>query len=303
VPSGIILVDKPEGWTSNRATRRVQRLFGARAAGHLGTLDPFATGLLPVMLDDATRLGPWLAADEKTYLAEAALGTATDTLDRDGDVTTRRDVPADSRARLVDALPRFVGRIRQRVPDYSAAKVRGVRRCDLARAGRSAQAAEKEVDVRSLRLLEFRAGVAGAGPPRAVLEVACGPGTYVRQLVADLGEAIGCGAYTVSLRRTRAGPFGIDEAVAVGVIESTAPDSRVDLLVPLRGRLPGPTWEAGEAERSALSRGRPVPWVTEGATVPVVFVTDGARLIAVGRVDDGRLHPRRVFAGGGIALR
>ncbi|MBN1773897.1 MAG: tRNA pseudouridine(55) synthase TruB, partial [Deltaproteobacteria bacterium] len=269
--SGIVLLDKPAGLSSNHATRRLQRLFGAASAGHLGTLDPFATGLLPVMLGDATRLIRWLEGGDKVYRAEVCFGTTTDTLDREGAVLERRPVPADLDERLRAALPSFVGRLRQRVPEYSAAKVGGVRRCDLARAGRSVEPKYKDVEVRSLRRVEpargepasDAGGVSGTGGAggsaesgRVALEVTCGGGTYVRQLVADLGQAVGCGAHTVGLRRTRVGTFGAELAVTFETIEPIILESRVSLFIDPRRHLPGPVWSAGEAEWGRLERGQ-----------------------------------------------
>jgi len=289
---GIVLLDKPAGWTSNRTTRRIQRLFGAQSAGHLGTLDPFATGLLPVMLGDATRLAPWLEGGDKAYVAELAPGVATDTLDRDGAVTETREIPPDVRERLLVALPRFVGTLRQRVPAFSAAKIDGVRRCDLARAGQALEAKFKDVVIRDLRLAEG----AAAGP--LVLQVTCGPGTYVRQLVADLGDAIGCGAHTSRLRRTRVGAFSADAAVTPELLESSAPESRAEFLVDPSSALPGPLWTAGGAEWSSLAQGRAIEWTGGAAEEALVFVEADGLLRAVTVVRGGRLHPKRVLQHG-----
>jgi len=322
--SGIVLLDKPGGLSSNGATRRLQHLFGASSAGHLGTLDPFATGLLPVLLGDATRLIPWLDAEEKVYRAEAWFGIVTETLDREGAVVERRPVPPDLDDRLRVLLPSFVGRQRQRVPDYSAAKVRGMRRCDLVRAGRVVAPKFKEVVVRSLRLLELsvegaageadRSGEGGAvgvgsggtasrtdpAARRVVLEVTCGPGTYIRQLVADLGAAVGCGACTVELRRLRVGTFGVDVAVSLERIESIRPEKRAFLFLDPRPHLPGPVWSAGDVAWDGLERGQAVEWVGGGTGEGgrVVFVERGGRLRAVAEREGGRLWPRRVLREG-----
>jgi tRNA pseudouridine55 synthase len=324
---GIVLIDKAAGWTSNRTTRRVQRLCGAKSAGHLGTLDPFATGLLPVMLGDATRLAPLLEGGTKVYLAEMALGVTTDTLDREGEVTATRDVPPDAPERLRSVLPRFVGTLRQRIPDYSAAKVAGVRRCDLARAGREPDPKFKEVVIHSIRLLDEReadsppsvsgcpSGTHGAqrmthSPLRAqrmahslLLEVACGPGTYVRQLVADLGEALGCGAHAASLRRIAVGAFREAGAVTVEKLESTPPESRSSFLVDLRPCLPSPPAAVGDGEWQDLSQGKAIPWAAS-ADMPdgtAVLVAVGPVLRAIAVASGGVLRPRRVLASG-VAL-
>lgn len=304
--SGIVLLDKPTGLSSNHATRRIQRLFGAKSAGHLGTLDPFATGLLPVMLGDATRLMRWLEGGEKVYRAVVRLGVTTETLDREGCVVQRRPVPPDALARLRAALPGFVGTLRQRVPEYSAAKVDGVRRCDLARAGRVVEPKFKEVVVRGLRLVEPPEGGNGAtavgGEPAVgpvVLEVTCGSGTYVRQLMADLGEAVGCGAHTAELRRTRVGAFSLALAVTSEMIESMDLESRISLMVDPGPLLPGPVVEIGSAELERFGRGQAVEWsgeeVGEGG---VVFLAEGGRLRVVAERAGGVLRPRRVLREG-----
>ena len=304
--SGIVLLDKPAGLSSNHATRRVQRLFGASSAGHLGTLDPFATGLLPVMLDDATRVMRWLEGGDKVYRAELRLGATTDTLDRGGVVVERRPVPPDALARLREALPGFVGTLRQRVPEYSAAKVEGVRRCDLARAGRVVEPKFKEVVVRGLRLVEPAAGasaatvVEGAGAGESwVIEVTCGAGTYVRQLVADLGEAVGCGAHTVELRRTRVGGFPLELAVTLELIESMSLELRSACFFELRPQLPGPVLEIGAAELERFGRGQAVEWSgEESGEGVVVFLVEGGRLRVVAERTGGVLRPRRVLREG-----
>ncbi|MDI7269925.1 MAG: tRNA pseudouridine(55) synthase TruB [Myxococcota bacterium] len=296
--AGIVVLDKPAGVTSNRATRRVQRLFGARAAGHLGTLDPFATGVLPVMLDEATRLAPLLEGGAKTYLAEIALGIATDTLDRDGEIVSRRPVPADAIDLLAAAIPAMTGCIRQAVPAYSAAKVAGVRRCDLARDGREAPPTWKDVEIASIRIV-------GAAPPRVTIEVVCGPGTYVRQLVADLGEAIGCGAHAAALRRTRSGRFRVEDAVTLEQVEGVEAPDRHCFPADLRGSVPGPVLEVAVEALDALSRGRPFDpgpacaGLRDGQTV---LAASGGSLRAITVFRSGLVHPRRWLGPAGVPL-
>lgn len=313
--SGIVLLDKPAGLSSNHATRRLQRLLGASSAGHLGTLDPFATGLLPVMLGDATRLIPWLSGGDKVYHAEVRFGVVTDTLDREGAVVERHPVPADLDERLRALLPSFVGRQRQRVPDHSAAKVGGVRRCDLVRAGRSVEPKSKEVVVHALRRLgpppepagsssgreaaDVAASSTHPASPLVVLEVTCGTGTYVRQLVADLGRAVGCGAHTVELRRLRVGTFDVKLAATLERIESIPSEARISLFIDPRPHLPGPIWSAGEADWARLERGQGVRWVGEGACAGgVVFVEHGGRVRAIAEREGDVLRPRRVLREG-----
>jgi tRNA pseudouridine55 synthase len=325
-------------------TRTVQRLFGARSAGHLGTLDPFATGLLVVLLGDATRLAPWLERGEKSYAARVVLGVTTDTLDRDGAVVRTRPVPPDAREHLAALLPRFTGVLRQRVPEFSAAKVGGVRRADLARQGVAVEPKFKDVTIvglsipgRDLFLAAPREASSVPPPdgrstvPTIDLRVVCGPGTYVRQLVADLGEELGCGAHTAELRRTRVGTFAVERAVTLETIAANPPEARPSLICGLEGHLPGSTWSPGEAAWSAFERGRAVAWASaldgarsesgdcgpgpaardgevsrsrsesavEGGGDEACFVIMAGRVRGVGvAVGDGRLRPRRVLVHG-----
>jgi tRNA pseudouridine55 synthase len=296
---GIVVLDKPSGRSSNELTVRVKRLFGVRSAGHMGTLDPFATGVLVVMLGDAARLAPWLEGGEKAYAAELALGTTTTTLDREGEPTATRPVPADARERLLAALPAFRGTIRQRVPDYSAAKVDGRRRCDVVRAGGSVEPKFKHVVIHDLAV-EPSPVPAAVPSARFRLLVRCGPGTYVRQLVADLGEAVGCGAHTVELRRTRVGPFDDAAAVTLECLAALPPEERLERLAKLEGRLPGPTWTADDEAWALLDRGRAValPSTVDAPEGSAVFVVREGRVRAIAERRGDLLHPRRVLASG-----
>jgi tRNA pseudouridine55 synthase len=296
---GILVLDKPSGRSSNDATVKAKRLFGVRSAGHLGTLDPFATGVLVVMLGDATRLAPWLEGGEKAYEADLALGTTTTTLDREGEPTSTRPVPPDARERLLAALSGFRGTIRQRVPDYSAAKVGGVRRCDLARSGTTPEPKLKDVTIHELALLPPTVAP-DAAPAPFRLAVRCGPGTYVRQLVADLGEAVGCGAHTVELHRTRVGPFDLADAVTLERLDASRPEQRPEWLARLVGRLPGPTWTADDEAWAALERGRAValPSTLDASEGFAVFVVREGRVRAIVERRGDLLHPRRLLATG-----
>jgi tRNA pseudouridine55 synthase len=304
MPAGILLVDKPAGWTSNRTTRTVQRKLGARTAGHLGTLDPFATGLLPVMLGAAARLAPWVEGGTKTYRVGLLLGVATDTLDRDGVVTARRPVPDGFAETLLRLLPEFTGTIRQRIPDYSAAKVAGRRRCDRVRDGESLPEASKDVRIERLRLVGVDPegeGAGGARGPVVEFEVACGGGTYVRQLGADLGERLGCGAHATRLRRTGVGPFDLAEAVTPAELDRMGEGEGWRCCVRLVGRLPGPEVAVDEATWARLSRGNPAAVPAEaGGADGVVFVRRGGVLWGVAEISGGELRPKRILVPEGI---
>ena len=198
--TGILLLDKPSGISSNRALQQAKRLFGAAKAGHTGSLDPLATGLLPVCFGEATKIAGYLLGARKAYAAECRLGVTTDTCDSDGAVLVERPVPVLDDAAIRDALARFTGRITQVPPVYSALKQGGVPLYKRARRGETVEAPPREVEVFRFDLLE-RSG------DTLRLHVECGSGTYVRSLVRDLGEALGCGAHMTALRRLWVEPF------------------------------------------------------------------------------------------------
>lgn len=198
--TGILLLDKPQGISSNRALQQAKRLFGAAKAGHTGSLDPLATGLLPVCFGEATKVAGYLLGARKAYAAECRLGITTDTCDSDGVVLAERAVPTLDDTAIRDALKRFTGRITQIPPVYSALKQGGVPLYKRARRGEAVEAPPREVEVFRFDLLE-RSG------DTLRLHVECGSGTYVRSLVRDLGEALGCGAHLTALRRLWVEPF------------------------------------------------------------------------------------------------
>ena len=205
--NGIVIVDKPAGWTSQDVTARLRRVFGTRRIGHGGTLDPMATGVLPVFVGRATRGVEFFEHAEKEYQAALLLGVTTDTQDITGNVLTSREVSLPREA-LLRALPQFTGEILQIPPMYSALKVDGRKLCDLARAGKEIVRAPRPVTVYSLECTDFDGRRAG-------LRVHCSKGTYIRTLCHDLGQALGCGGCMESLRRTRAGSFTLEDAVAL----------------------------------------------------------------------------------------
>ena len=203
--NGIVIVDKPAGWTSQDVTARLRRVFGTRRIGHGGTLDPMATGVLPVFVGRATRGVEFFEHAEKSYEAILRLGVTTDTEDITGTVLERREVNV-TREALESALERFRGEILQVPPMYSALKVDGQKLCDLARKGKEVERKPRPVTIRELTLLNFTGDA-------AVLRVHCSKGTYIRTLCKDIGEALGCGGCMERLRRTSAGEYTIDEAI------------------------------------------------------------------------------------------
>ena len=203
--NGIVIVDKPQGWTSQDVTARLRRVFNTRRIGHGGTLDPMATGVLPVFVGRATRGVEFFEHAEKTYEAVLQLGITTDTEDVTGTVLEKRPV-ALTEQEFLNILPQFRGEIRQIPPMYSALKINGQKLCDLARQGKEVERKPRTITIHKLECLEFSGETAR-------LLVHCSKGTYIRTLCKDIGEALGCGGCMASLRRVTAGEYTIEEAV------------------------------------------------------------------------------------------
>jgi len=222
---GVLLLDKPQAISSNAALRTAQRLFGASKAGHTGTLDPLATGLLPVCFGEATKFSQVLLHAEKTYLARVLLGLTTSTGDLEGEVTGRAPVAAD-RSAVEAVLQHFIGEIMQIPPMYSAIKKDGQPLYKLARAGRAMPRTPRKVVVSNLSIL-------GLSGPEIELLVTCSKGTYIRVLAEDIGRELGCGGCLSALRRTAVGRFTVDEgAVTLQQLEALTPQRRAALLLP-----------------------------------------------------------------------
>ena len=210
---GALIINKPKAITSMDVVRVVKRITRVKRVGHAGTLDPIAEGVLPVCLGQATRFMDYLVDSGKTYIGEITFGAATDTYDSEGEQTTTGDYTALSREQVEEQLARFSGVVLQRPPMYSAVKHEGQRLYDLARAGVEVERPEREVVVHRVALQQWE-------PPRAVVEVDCGKGFYMRSLAYDLGEAVGCPAHLSALTRTRVGSFTLDDALTLEQLES-----------------------------------------------------------------------------------
>lgn len=232
--NGIVIVDKPAGWTSQDVTARLRRVFGTRRIGHGGTLDPMATGVLPVFVGRATRAVEFFEHAEKTYEAVLRLGIETDTEDMSGTVLRQSDVQVSEQA-LCAVLSQFRGEITQVPPMYSAIKINGQKLYQLARAGKEVARPSRTVTVFELECLEFSAD-------RARLRVRCSKGTYIRTLCKDIGAALGCGGCMESLRRTAAGSYTLEDAVPLAsLLESDAPESYLRPVDSLFARFPAVT--------------------------------------------------------------
>ena len=215
--NGIVIIDKPQGWTSQDVTARLRRVFNTRRIGHGGTLDPMATGVLPVFVGRATRGVEFFEHAEKTYEAVLHLGLCTDTEDITGAVLEEKEVRI-SEAEFLGILPKFRGKIQQIPPMYSALKVNGQKLCDLARKGKEVERQPREIEIFQLDCLAFAGN-------EARLRIRCSKGTYIRTLCKDIGEALGCGGCMASLRRVAAGEYTIEESVPLAqLLETEEPE-------------------------------------------------------------------------------
>jgi len=296
---GILLLDKPSGLSSNQALQRVRHLFRAEKGGHTGSLDPLATGLLPVCFGEATKIAGGLLGARKAYDTVARLGQVTDTDDADGQVLRERPVPVLSIDAIDAALRALTGRIRQRPPIYSALKRGGEPLYAKARRGEVVEVEEREVDVHAFEL-QAAADLLDAGEPLLRLRVECGSGTYVRSLVRDLGEALGCGAHVAELRRLWVDPFREPRMWTFEALQALAGRGERGLdacVLPVEsGMASWPEVEVDAAGAARLGHGQGVA----GGFAPtgqVAIFGPGGRALGLGAVDDeGRLRPQRLFS-------
>ena len=214
VVSGVLVVDKPVGLTSHDVVQIIRRGTGIRRAGHTGTLDPRASGVLVVLIGPAVRLSEYVSASDKRYQATIRLGSSTDTYDAEGTITGSSPVEDISEEQFDDILQTFTGEIEQVPPPYSAVKVKGRKAYEMAREGEEVDLQPRTIRVYSLEILEW-------APPEVVVDVYCSSGTYVRSLANDLGNALGCGAHLVGLRRTKSGRFTLRDAVPLRRLQET----------------------------------------------------------------------------------
>lgn len=293
---GILVIDKPVGPTSHDVVALVRRLSGARRVGHGGTLDPFARGVLPVFVGRATRLVEYHASDRKGYRATICLGASSATDDLQGELKPGEAPPPD-RAAFEAVLALFRGEVRQRPPAYSAVKVAGRRAYRAAREGTPLELPERTVTIERLELVEWDAG--DPARPTASVEIACSAGTYVRSLARDIGERLGCGAYLGALTRTASGPFAIDAAADLETVRRRfAAGETAGLLLPIDAGLERfPPLPLAPGEVGAVARGQVIRAAALLPRGPVerLRLMDGDRLVAIARVEGGRVHPEKVL--------
>ena len=303
-PCGFLVVDKPVGWTSHEVVDAARRWLGIRRVGHLGTLDPLATGLLPLAIREATKLAPFVAQGSRVYVGSIRLGVATDTFDAEGRVLHRHDGPLPSEEVVREALAGFLGETLQIPPMFSSVKKGGVPLYRLARRGEEVERAPRPIRIDSLEMHQYV-------PPEIGIEISCSPGTYVRTLASDLGEQLGCGAHLSGLRRTASGPFLLDQAASVEDLDAAAGrgDCESWLIAPERALgLPVVALRVDQARRVTHGGDIPVAEASgpfESGTPPrpgdrlAALAPSGTLLAVMELRPDRLLHPLRVLAASG----
>ena len=302
---GWIVLDKPVGMTSTHAVAVIKRLFSAKRAGHAGTLDPLASGCLPIALGEATKTVPFVVDGRKTYLFTVRWGEERDTDDAEGRVVATSEVRPDAAA-IGALLPRFTGTIEQVPPRFSAVKIDGERAYDLARDGETVELAPRAVAIHRLELVEI------PDPDHAVFAAECGKGTYVRSLARDLGRALGALGHVSALRRSRVGPFGESDMISLEPLESLCHRAAAgeghlaDVLLPIETALDDiPALAVSPADAARLQRGQAVLLRGRDASIVhgVVQVASSGQLVAIAEVERGEIIPRRVFNLSGVTGR
>jgi len=299
---GWVALDKPVSMTSTHAVAVVRRLFSAKRAGHAGTLDPLASGCLPIALGEATKTTPFVMNSRKLYRFTVRWGEERDTDDADGRVIASSE-QRPARAAIEPLLSRFTGAIAQTPPRFSAIKVEGERAYDLARDGAAVQLAARQVEIYRLTLV----GMPDA--EHAEFEAECGKGAYVRALARDLGRALGCFGHVAALRRQRVGPFGEDELISLEQLTALCHRAAVgevnlaEVLLPVETALDDiPALAVSRADAARLQRGQAV--LLRGRDAPIlrgmVYVTASGRLVALAETNRGEIVPKRVFKLAGL---
>lgn len=288
--SGVLVVDKPVGLTSHDVVQIIRKGTNIRRAGHTGTLDPRASGVLVILIGPAVRLSEYVSASDKRYQAVVQLGATTDTYDADGQITNTKPVEI-TEEQFIESLKSFEGEIEQVPPPYSAVKVKGRKAYEMAREGEEVDLAPRKIQVYSLELLEW-------APPEAVIDVYCSSGTYVRSLAHDLGEQLGCGAHLVGLRRTKSGRFTLRDAIPLRKLRETFDNgSWYQYLIPAAEALSDwPALELTHEQVESVRHGHRVQGTVENATF-VRGISEQGELVALLELDPeaNDWQPRKVF--------
>ena len=308
--SGWVILDKPEGMGSTEAVSKIKWLFQAEKAGHAGTLDPLASGMLPIALGEATKTVPYVVDGTKVYRFTVSWGEEHNTDDMEG-VITKTSTKRPLKEEIISILPHYIGTIVQSPPQFSAIKIDGNRACDLAREGEKIEIPAREVEIDSLELIDM------TPEGNAIFEVECGKGTYVRALARDMGRELGCYGYIANLRRIEVSPFVEDDFVSLEDLEAAAPErgeadengiypprdfSALDeLLIETGAALEFlPQYPLSDEQAYRVRMGNPV--LLRGRDAPVdedeVCATHKGKLLAIGMIENGQFKPKRVFTVG-----
>ena len=301
---GILVLDKPLGVSSNHALQSAKRLYFAAKAGHTGSLDPLATGVLPLCFGEATKFSQYLLDADKAYESTFELGTVRDTGDAEGKILETSDASGISESDVAQALKAFEGEIEQIPSMFSAIKQNGQPLYKLARQGKEVERKARRVVIKHLELVAFRGGDSPQDAPEVDVYLECTKGTYVRSLAEDLGQALGCGAFVSALRRTKAGPFGIEDSVTMSTLESLKANDQVpqmdEMLLPADTALKSlPLVELSESGGFYMRQGQAVQVPNAPCDGIVRVALETGEFLGVGEIlDDGRVAPRRLIVTG-----
>jgi tRNA pseudouridine55 synthase len=286
---GVFLLDKPLGFSSNQALKKIQWLFNAKKAGHTGTLDPMATGLLPICLGEATKFSHRLLDAHKSYIATIQLGITTSTGDQEGEVISEKKVVVNE-AQLKDTLKKFMGDMTQIPPMYSALKFEGKPLYEYAREGIEIERKSRQIKIFDIKLINIEKSI-------ITIEVLCSKGTYIRTLAEDIGQTMGCGAHLKGLERTQTGNFQLSEALSIEALEAMPMASREKALMPIDVLLEElSSIKLNMAELDAIKKGQSIDFNSKNDKEVRLYSPSG-QFVGVGQPDlKGRLFPKRLIA-------
>ena len=286
---GVFLLDKPLGFSSNQALKKIQWLFNAKKAGHTGTLDPMASGLLPICLGEATKFSHRLLDANKTYIATIQLGVITTTGDQEGEVVSEKEVLLNE-AQLEETLKKFIGDVTQIPPMYSALKFEGKPLYEYAREGIEIERKSRQIKIYDIKLIKIEGSI-------ITIEVTCSKGTYIRTLGEDIGQTLGCGAHLKGLERTQTGNFQLSEAITIETLEGMSMVFREKALIPIDALLEGlSSIKLTGIETEAIKKGQHIDFISENDKEVRLYSVSG-QFIGVGQPDlQGHLFPKRLIA-------
>lgn len=286
--SGVFLLNKPYGLSSNAALQKTKRIFNAAKAGHTGTLDPLATGLLPICFGEATKFSSFLLDADKEYIATIKLGVATTTYDAEGEITANNKVTS-SKAEILDCINSFLGKITQYPPIYSALKVKGRALYDYARNGEEVEIKSREITIHELELIKF------INEDEFILRILSSKGTYIRSLAHDIGQKLGCGAHLSGLLRTKTNHFNIQQAKSLEELLDIVPEELMNALLPtdiLVGHLG--KIELSDTQYEKIKNGHPCLLLTENEALPLVRLYRNNIFLGIATSENHNIKPIRL---------